>query len=802
MSGQERRQAGETSMVSDFVRSKARSFRWAAALAFAWLVLAQNPAWGEDTCAQPAPPLSQDFNPGGPVPPTVPGKVFYMPHVLRDEFLVASWLQGFYNAVPGYDRGINWGGAGPSKYADPTGMLRAFGEAADFFDLPRPQETDTLILSKYFVDALRQQGQVEAAIQIAKNEVKNNAVAMKNRLACGQSGTYSNRGREIVMGDDYSFSVHLAIGSFSVFWEATCQVGPRRCCIPEAGSESGFREETEYHCDVHFTIYDNYNFSISSGTGGTGLLKRINPLGWFGTSFHQYGRWRQNVEGTLRYDMTPAAAACCRRTHTQPPPPPPPPQPPEPPPVQPPPGDGPTPAGPVPCPECDPIAAQITATEQAMTEADARIAGLRQAAEDNRRKRATEEARLKDLQREQDKGEWTASGTDPDTGVTKDYDATQGDGQVHVTVRDAKGEVIDSYTYPRSRNASEIRAKIEAARKNLADLQAESARLDEQLGNALKEKRRLASELRRLQAELEACLKRCRGVVDDAPAGTGALPGGGCTFPPVKPATLGPRDQFGYGGEQKAAEVGKAAISLLGGLLGGRGGKSGGRGSPLGGGSDDGNPPLADDPIRDKRLFTHPETGTAIKVGGQTRPDGKLLVSIAVDKAEDKGVVHYATLERLQPQADGSCHLQVAEPSEWQHYEIWEDWWAKIRIRRYESVNGGPWRMTHDTGWREWGSGSQLLGSGLLSPDQIPRTAWGSMGADRAFGGPRSAGAVFDFGPVSTASPVSAERLVVHVTRPGQDPVTTVPFVLYPVTGSDGRIGYRETPPGSGDAPR
>ncbi|MBL8450685.1 MAG: hypothetical protein JNM32_12305 [Dechloromonas sp.] len=787
-------------MFPGFRRLTRAGAQAAAGLAMLWPGVSPLPAMAEDTCAHSLPPLSQDFTPGGPVPPAIPGRVIHMPHVLRDEFLVASWLQGFYNAVPGYDRGLNWGGPEALRGGDVTGTLQAMADVAEFFDFSRPLETDTLILSKYFVDVLRQQKQVEAAIQIAKNEARNHAMTLKNRLACGQSGDYSYRGREIVMGDDYSFSVHLAIGSFSVFWDATCRVGPKRCCIPDAGSESGFRDEAEFHCDIDFTLYDNYNFSVRSGTGGTGLLKAINPLGWFGTSFHQYGRWRQGVDGRLTHAMSQTAAACCRRPAADPPPPPPPPpQPPDPPPVQPPPGDGPAPAGEAPCPECDPIAAQIAAAEQSLADAEARVAALRQAAEDNRRKRAAEEARLKDLQREQDKGEWTASGSDPETGISKDYDATRGDGQVHVTVRNAKGEVIDSYSYPRSRNASEIRSRIEAAQKTLADLRAEGARLDEQLGNALKEQRRLSAELRRLRAELEACLKRCRGGGKDG-GGTGALPGGGCSFPPAKPAILGPRDQFGYGGEQKAAEVGKAALGLLGGLLGGRGGGRGG--GPLGGGSDDGKPPLADDPVRDKRLFTDADTGTAIKVGGLTRPDGKLLVSIDVNKAEDKGVVHYATLERLEPQADGSCRLRVAEPVEWQHYEIWEDWWAKIRIRRYESVNGGPWRQTHDTGWVDWGSGSRLLESGLLAPDQIPRTAWGSMGADRAFGGPRSAGAVFDLGRIAEVTPGTAERLVVHVTRPGQDPVSTVPFVLYPVKGDGGRVGYRDTPVPPSEGPR
>ncbi len=279
------------------------------------------------------------------------------------------------------------------------------------------------------------------------------------------------------------------------------------------------------------------------------------------------------------------------------------------------------------------------------------------------------------------------------------------------------------------------------------------------------------------------------------PTGGGVGGGGGCYFQPAKPVIIGPREKFGYGDEQKTAEVGKAALGILGGFLGG-GSLGGGGGSPFSGGSSGGDKPrLADDPIRDKQTFTDAQTGTAIKVGGQYRPDGKLLVSVDVNKAEDKGVVHQAAMERLQYLPSGGCATQVAEPIEWLHYEIWEDWWAKIRIQRYESVNGGPWRKTHDTGWRDWGSGSRLLESGTMTADQIPRTAWGSMGADRAFGGPRSAGAVFDPGKAMVTGQPAAERLVVHVSQPGKDPVTTIPFTLYPTYATDGKVNYTDQAP-------
>lgn len=342
---------------------------------------------------------------------------------------------------------------------------------------------------------------------------------------------------------------------------------------------------------------------------------------------------------------------------------------------------------------------------------------------------------------------------------------------------------------PRSGDGTQLQERRRAIERLSSEIEALN-RETERLDGEMRECERSACPPPRPDGRKDAAIQKDAAI---APAG-----GQGCSFPAVKPVTIGPREKFGYGEEQKAGEVGKAALGILGGFLGGRGGGGGGRGggSPFQGGPSGGDKPqLADDPIRDKQTFTDAQTGTAIKVGGQYRPDGKLLVSVDVDKAEDKGVVHQATMERLVPQPDGSCKTQVAEPVEWLHYEIWEDWWAKIRIQRYESVDGGPWRKTADTGWRDWGSGSRLLESGTLPADQIPRTAWGSMGADRAFGGPRSAGAVFDPGkPLVTGQP-APERLVVHVTQPGRDPVTTVPFTLYPTYGNDGKVSYGNSAP-------
>ncbi len=318
--------------------------------------------------------------------------------------------------------------------------------------------------------------------------------------------------------------------------------------------------------------------------------------------------------------------------------------------------------------------------------------------------------------------------------------------------------------------------------------------------------RKLEQEVEALRRGLDGCNKSCAPPpkpMGDPPPKLGV--GAGCGWEMPKPITIGPRATYGYTDELKAAEVGKAAAGILGGFLGGRGGMGSNSGGVMGGGMLGGlsplpagggdKPRLATDPVRDKQTFTDPQTGTSIKVGSQYRPDGKLLVSINVDKAEDKGVVHQAALERVQYLPSGECGAQAIVPVEWVHYDIWEDWWAKIRIRTYVSTDGGPWRQTSDTGWRDWGSGSRLIESGTMAADKIPGTAWGSMGADRAFGGPRGAGAVFDAGKPLIVDKPSPERLVIYVSQPGKDPVSTVPFALYPTYGAAGKVTYTDKAP-------
>ena len=107
--------------------------------------------------------------------------------------------------------------------------------------------------------------------------------------------------------------------------------------------------------------------------------------------------------------------------------------------------------------------------------------------------------------------------------------------------------------------------------------------------------------------------------------------------------------EVGYGGEQKAAEIGKAAFGLLRGLLGGRGGGGGG-GSPWRCRGD--KPSLADDPIRAKQTFADPGGAAAIKVGANTGRTASYW-SASMSTRPKTGRRPPGQLERLKPLADG-----------------------------------------------------------------------------------------------------------------------------------------------------
>lgn len=261
-----------------------------------------EPAPVEPVAATPAPSASAPFCPANanaaPVaqklvhdyganragPPTPTDRIFRLGTIPEE----VAWfaLFSFYN-----------GGQGRTSVAD---LVKDPLKPQPADAMPSGVPTDAVIIEGEVLDTIQQQSEVINQNNWAKFHLQQNADDMFGRLRCGQSGLFTNRGGQIVKGDPAATRVHLGFGSFSVYWDAVCEIGPKRCCIPDSDCESGWRNETLYHCKVKWTMYDTYNFSHKSGTGGTGLLKRINPLGWGGTPFQSFGYWDDVAGGVLR----------------------------------------------------------------------------------------------------------------------------------------------------------------------------------------------------------------------------------------------------------------------------------------------------------------------------------------------------------------------------------------------------------------------------------------------------------------------------------------------------------------------
>jgi hypothetical protein len=162
---------------------------------------------------------------------------------------------------------------------------------------------DSVIIEGDLLDYIQQQSQVVALAGTADAALQGDAINMLKQLNCDQKGTFTDKGNEVVMGDPSATTISVILGSFSVYWKATCEVGPKVCCVKSTTCDSGYESQVDYICRIKWTQYDVYNFGSSTGTGGSGWLKKLNPIGWAGTSFHDFGYWDSVVTGKKRMCM-------------------------------------------------------------------------------------------------------------------------------------------------------------------------------------------------------------------------------------------------------------------------------------------------------------------------------------------------------------------------------------------------------------------------------------------------------------------------------------------------------------------
>ncbi|MBI5753384.1 MAG: hypothetical protein HZA59_14760 [Hydrogenophilales bacterium] len=291
---------------------------------------------------------------------------------------------------------------------------------------------------------------------------------------------------------------------------------------------------------------------------------------------------------------------------------------------------------------------------------------------------------------------------------------------------------------------------------------------------------KLEQEEQDLQRQLDACNLRCAQPQKS-----------GCSFPPVKPIAIGPRDQFGE--KSIGQKIGEKAQGMLGGMLGGMFGGAIGLG---GGGNNAANarPDEVPDPVKDKQQFRGIGAETSLRIGAVPDPakDG-LRLSAYIEDSASKGVVHSIHRETM----DQNCIVDYQMPSDYWLYEIWLEWSLTVWWSKDTYVDNQL--VKHEQGgWQK--EGKEMLGSGIFDASKdIPKTAWGQLGFDRAFAGPRSIGATFPGvsypSTPDTETKQTMERYVIHVSEPHLDPVSTTPFTFYPKRGADGKIAFTDQAP-------
>jgi hypothetical protein len=306
------------------------------------------------------------------------------------------------------------------------------------------------------------------------------------------------------------------------------------------------------------------------------------------------------------------------------------------------------------------------------------------------------------------------------------------------------------------RDRRDIADRIAAA-KSRGDT-AEAAQLEAQNSALANQDAAIQRLIQDLWAKLKDCEeKKCPKV------------GMYCPNPPSDaPIDVGPNGKVGSGAraKQKAAST---ALGLVGGLLGGGGG----------GGSSSG-PELASCRVRDKdmTLVSDPETGVMLKLAARRSSD-TVTVFAEIAKSPDSGTFQAAYLEaedggRLAPKDVRIC-------------ELWGEWSLSVSWTRTTYVNDQV--VSRQSGG--WSRQGQFNVPGLVSSEGAPDGLWKRMGFSNASHGARETALSF-YAPAQAlaAQPVD---LVIHVTRPGQNPVSTVPFLLRVTEGPGGFAFARET---------
>jgi len=285
-----------------------------------------------------------------------------------------------------------------------------------------------------------------------------------------------------------------------------------------------------------------------------------------------------------------------------------------------------------------------------------------------------------------------------------------------------------------------------------------------------REAEKLEGEIEITRRNFEATLELYEDCIELCPPS-----GNKCLEPPAKQAVLvGPNGEVGSGARLKE-KAQDAVIGAVGGLLGLGGGGS----NPFAGGGDaSAGPENADDPIDDDDKVENTVGDVALAAGAALGDDG-LIVSTKIKDAPGNGTFQAVFLEDHQGR-------RIA-PYRYAIYDLWAEWELTVSWTRDRWVDGQ--HVEHSEGsWTEnW---TEDLGRfSFLLPDQAQEAGiWNKLGFDNASHGIQSLGSRFKVDAETLkAGPVN---LVIHVTRPENDPVDTVAIVyeLSPDPDADDKV--------------
>lgn len=360
-------------------------------------------------------------------------------------------------------------------------------------------------------------------------------------------------------------------------------------------------------------------------------------------------------------------------------------------------------------------------------------------------------------------------------------------------------KIFDTHSDGKKKTDKEINEEIKKREKDRADYEKKTRKRQQEMEA---EKKKAEKDIAKYEADLDAitknfeetlklynecvptCAKETGSYVDPVkPKQDYALGGslgydfGKCygKYDLGQSFVIGANSEYGTGAQMKnkARDMATgAAMSTVGGLLGGSGislggGGDDGIGSPVRGGGNSDGPKLDNDPLKFDFSFSDFD---GFKIGTRAGfTDKGFVVSQEIEGSPDGNSTFHATW--LQ-----DSNGRAIMPKQFYIYDIYRDhkltvWWT------YDHWTNGV-HDDHDEGiettqWREdIGSFKARFGGDKGFENSI----WYQSGYDTAVKGVRHMGALYDIAPEDLMGDCGLAS-VTHLTLPGQDPVTTIPVL-------------------------